>query len=394
LKFFRNIKQQKLSSGELEQYSRQIIIDEIGEEGQLKLKNAKVLIIGAGGLGSPAAEYLARCGIGNIGIIDFDNVALSNLHRQTLFSFNDLGKPKAVTARNKLIKINPNITVTAYTEKLNKDTAIELFSKYDLIADGTDNFAAKYLINDVCVMLNKPFAYGSILKFEGQVSFFIPNSGPCYRCLFPEPPPIGEIPSCNEAGVIGVLPGIIGSLQANEIIKYILQIGNLLTGRLLTIDALNLKFSQFIFSKDPICAACSENSDIKSLPDYEHLCSNSNNDFENNEFGSNDFEITVEEYFNKINSGKNIFLLDIREHYETKISSIGGYHIPMRELSQRLDELPSDKNTEIVVYCRTGHRSHNIVQFLKNNAGYKNVKNLIGGIYAWNEKIDPSVKKY
>jgi sulfur-carrier protein adenylyltransferase/sulfurtransferase len=386
----------ELTPAEIERYSRHLVIPEVGLEGQKKLKASKVLIIGAGGLGSPLGMYLAAAGVGTLGIIDFDTVSHSNLQRQIIFSTGDAGHPKALLAKSRLLEINPNITVNAYETKLTKVNALGLFEDYDIIADGSDNFAAKYLVNDACVMLGKPFVSGSILRFEGQVSFFDPKSGPCYRCLFPEPPNAEDSPSCSEAGVMGVLPGIVGSIQANEVIKYIIGKGSLLNSRLLMIDALNMKFREVHFEKDPACPVCSPNPLIKELLDYEENCfhpSNSKNSINTMSDNSRN-EITVTDYKSKVDSGEEPFLLDVREAFETKIASIGGHLIPLSELRDRLGELPNDKNEEIIVYCRTGNRSHHAMVFLREEGGYTNVKNLLGGIHAWHDKIDPKVQKY
>lgn len=385
-----------LSDNEMERYSRHLVIPEVGKAGQLKLKNAKVLVLGAGGLGSPISIYLAAAGVGRIGIMDFDVLSYSNLQRQILYSTNDVGHLKTELAKIRLLEVNPNVEITLHNEKLTSANALEILKDYDIIADGTDNFATRYLVNDACVLLGKPFVYGSILRFEGQVTFFDPKDGPCYRCLYPEPPAAGDTPNCADGGVLGVLPGIIGAMQANEVIKFILGKGELLTGRLLLLDALSMKTREVKFKKDPACPVCGENPEITELIDYEEFCNNNFNG--NNKNGDmtehHDWEITVEEYKKRLDSGEEIYLLDIREPHESKIASIGGVLIPMSELPERMSELPEDKNTEIIVYCRTGNRSHHVTLYLKENAGYKNVKNLIGGIYAWHDRIDPAVSKY
>lgn len=384
----------QLSKDELERYSRHLNLSEVGIEGQLKLKNAKVLIIGAGGLGSPVSMYLAAAGVGTIGIIDDDILSLSNLQRQILFSASDIGLLKTELAKNRLNSINPEIDIKLYNEKLTSDNALSIFKDYDVIADGSDNFSTRYLVNDACVILGKPFVYGSILRFEGQVSFFEPVTGPCYRCLFPEPPDSKDAPNCADAGVLGVLPGIVGTMQANEVIKYILGKGKLLKGSLLIIDALNMKFLEVEFTKDNNCPVCSQEPLIKELIDYEQFCNNSNNTIKETMPEYHEWEITVEEYKKRLDAGEKIFLLDVREPYESNVASIGGVLIPMNELPERINELPKDKNSEIVVYCRTGSRSHHVTLYLKENAGYTNVKNLLGGIYAWHDRIDPEIKKY
>lgn len=382
----------ELTSNELERYSRHLVIPEVGKHGQLKLKAASVLILGAGGLGSPISMYLAAAGVGRIGIVDFDELSYSNLQRQVLYSTNDVGHLKTELAKERLNEINPNIEITLYNERLTRDNALDILRDYDIIADGTDNFATRYLVNDACVILGKPFVYGSILRFDGQVSFFEPVHGPCYRCLYPEPPAPGDTPNCADGGVMGVLPGIIGSLQANEVIKYILGKGEMLNGRLLLIDALNMKFREVKFAKDPACPVCGSDPVITELIDYEQFCNNINS--KENMTEHNEWEITVEEYKQRVDSGEKVYLLDIREPHERDISHIGGVLIPMSELPERMNELPQDKDTEIIVYCRTGNRSHHVTLYLKDNIGYSNVKNLLGGIHAWHDRIDPEVKKY
>lgn len=383
----------KLSESDYKRYYRQIVLPELGIEGQKKLKNSSVLIVGVGGLGSPIGLYLAAAGIGKIGLIDFDSVSLSNLQRQILFTTGDVGKSKSETAREKLCSLNSDIKVVSYQTKLNKENILSVINDYDIIADGSDNFAAKYLINDACVMTGKPFVYGSILRFNGQVSFFDPENGPCYRCLYPEPPAPGEIPSCEEAGVLGVLPGIIGSIQANEIIKFIIRKGDLLKGKLLLLDALKMSFTEIYFSQNPSCPVCSEEPIIKELAEYKEYCTDKPvNGL--NEYSSTDskWKITVEELKHKVDNGEKIFLLDVREEYETHIANIGGYHIPFGELQFRLGELKKDD--EIIVYCRSGKRSHIAVNYLRDVAGFSKVKNLIGGILEWADKIDNQITKY
>lgn len=395
-----NITATVLTPKEIERYSRHLVIPEVGVEGQLKLKSASVLILGAGGLGSPIGMYLAAAGIGKLGIVDFDELSYSNLQRQVMYSTNDVGHLKTELAKKRLNEINPNVDVTIYNERLTRDNAFEILKDYDVIADGTDNFATRYLVNDTCVMLGKPFVYGSILRFRGQVSFFDPKTGPCYRCLYPEPPNPGDVPDCAEGGVLGVLPGIIGSIQATEVIKYILGKGSLLTGRLLLIDTLKMDFKLVKFSKDPACPVCSAEPVITSLIDYDAFCNNINNKNtlnntkEDKMSEHSEWEITVEEYKERLDNGETPYLLDIREPFEKTVATIGGYLIPMSELPQRLAELPEDKDKEIIVYCRTGNRSHHVMMYLKDDAGYTKVKNLLGGIHAWHDKIDPEIKKY
>lgn len=386
----------ELSPKEIERYSRHLVIPEVGLEGQQKLKSAKVLMIGAGGLGSPLSMYLTAAGIGKLGIVDFDKVSFSNLQRQVIYTTEDVGKSKALLARERMNAVNPNVEIEIHDTKLTKDNAPGIIKDYDIVADGSDNFATRYLVNDACVLLGKPFVYASILRFEGQVSFFDPKTGPCYRCLYPEPPSKGEIPSCEEGGVIGAVAGIIGSIQANEVIKYIIGKGELLSGRLLLLDALKMKFKEIKFEKNPDCPACSENPLITELMDYEEFCNNKSNTKTNNTnmTANTDREISVEDFKKKSDSGEKFFLLDVREPFETEIASIGGHLIPLNELTDRLGELPPDKNEEIIVYCRTGARSRNAMVFLMEEGGYTNVKNLIGGIHAWHDRIDPEVQKY
>ncbi len=375
-----------LNNKDFERYSRHMVIPEVGEEGQIKLKNAKVLIIGAGGLGSPLALYLAGAGIGKIGLVDYDTVSLSNLQRQVLYTTDDIGKSKTLIAKQRINAHNPETEVVTYNVKLTSENALEILKDYDVIADGTDNFAARYLVNDACLILNKPNVYGSILRFDGQVTVFNYNNGPCYRCIYPVPPAPGEVPSCEEGGVLGVLPGIIGTLQANEVIKIILGKGKTLSGRLLLFDGLMASFRELKIEKDKNCPACSKKN--LHLSDYEELCGMKKE--EKNSL--NQREITVEELKKKLDLKENFFLLDVREPHETKIASIGGVLIPINQLPYRIDEL--NKDAEIIIYCRTGNRSHYATEYLIEKYGFRNVKNLVGGIHAWADKIDNSITKY
>jgi molybdopterin/thiamine biosynthesis adenylyltransferase/rhodanese-related sulfurtransferase len=382
---------------ELERYSRHLVIPEVGLEGQAKLRSAKVLIAGAGGLGSPIAMYLAAAGVGNIGIIDFDTVSFSNLQRQVLFSEADLGKPKVEIAKQRLNGINKEINVKTYNFKLTAQNALEIISGYDIVADGSDNFSTRYLINDACVFLGKPLVSGSVLRFEGQVSFFDPKEGPCYRCLYPESPEPGSMPSCEEAGVLGVLPGIIGTIQADEVIKYIIGKGKTLTGRLLTLDALQMKFKEFKFGKNPNCPVCGENPVIRELMNYDENCNDAEARLDGisasgNSVINNGWEISVEDLKRKMETEDRFYLLDVREPFESRISTIGGHIIPINDLPKRIDELNKDDN--IIVYCRTGYRSEYAVKYLRDIAGFPNVKNLKGGINEWADKIDKSIIKY
>lgn len=377
-----------LSNEEILRYSRHIIIPEVGMAGQEKLKAASVLIIGAGGLGSPVGLYLAAAGVGRLGIVDFDNVDETNLQRQIIHSTKDVGRSKLESAKEKIEAINQNVKVETYETRLTSENAFDIISEYDLVVDGTDNFPTRYLINDSCVFLNKPFVYGSILRFDGQVTVFNPRKGPCYRCLYPTPPPPELIPNCAEAGVLGILPGIIGSLQALEAIKLIIGKGNSLVGRLLLFDALKLKFEELNFRKDPDCPICGVNPTIHELIDYELFCGILPS-IESSNIKAD--EITVEELRAKLNNSEDIFMLDVREKYEYEICNLGGYLIPLRELPRRIGELDSSK--EIVAYCKTGIRSAKAVESLKQ-AGFKKVKNLSGGIIEWVNKIDTKIPKY
>ena len=386
----------ELDTKELERYSRHLVIPEVGLEGQAKLKSAKVLIIGAGGLGSPIAIYLAAAGVGKIGLVDFDKVNYSNLQRQILFSETDIGRPKVEAAKERLNAINPGVEIKTYNLKLTAQNALEIINEYDIAADGSDNFSSRYLVNDACVLLGKPLVSGSVLRFEGQVSFFYAKEGPCYRCLFPESPEPDSVPSCEEAGVLGVLPGIIGSIQANEVIKFIIGKGELLKGRLLTLNALDMRFKELRFEKNPHCPVCGENPVIKELMNYDEYCSAGEPHLDGisaaKNISKNEWEISVDELKKKMDMKEKFYLLDVREPFESRISTIGGHIIPINDLPKRIDEL--NKDEDIVVYCRTGHRSSIAVKYLKDDAGFKNVKNLTGGINEWADKIDRSIIKY
>lgn len=377
-----------LSNEEILRYSRHIIIPEVGMTGQKKLKEASVLIIGAGGLGSPVGLYLAAAGVGRLGIVDFDIVDETNLQRQIIHTTKDVGRAKLESAKEKIEAINPNVKVETYETRLTSENAFDIISKYDLVVDGTDNFPTRYLINDACVFLNKPYVYGSILRFDGQVTVFNPRKGPCYRCLYPAPPPPELVPSCAEGGVLGVLPGIIGSLQALEAIKLIISKGDSLVGRLLLFDALKLKFEELNFHKDPNCPICGKNPTIHQLIDYELFCGISPS-IERSNIKTD--EITVEELHARMKNSKDIFMLDVREANEYEICNLGGYLIPLKNLPNRIDEIDSSK--EIIVYCKTGIRSAEAVEFLKK-AGFSNVKNLSGGIIEWANKINKEMLRY
>ena len=367
---------------------------EVGVEGQEKLKKGSVLCIGAGGLGSPAALYLAAAGVGTIGIVDFDVVDFSNLQRQVIHGTPDVGRSKLASAKDRLLALNPLINIETYETALSSKNALELFKPYDIILDGTDNFPTRYLVNDACVILGKPNTYGSIFRFEGQASVFATKGGPCYRCLYPEPPPPGLVPSCAEGGVLGVLPGVIGTIQATEAVKLIMGIGEPLIGRFLIYDALRMKFRELKLKKDPDCPVCGTNPTVRELIDYEQFCGVAPSAPEVAVTGANhsETEMTVTELKKKIDAKDDFFLLDVREPNEYQIGKIpGSTLIPLGEVPQRLSEIPRDK--DIIVHCKMGGRSAKAASFLRQQ-GYTKVKNLTGGILDWSDKIDPSVPKY
>jgi molybdopterin/thiamine biosynthesis adenylyltransferase/rhodanese-related sulfurtransferase/molybdopterin converting factor small subunit len=378
----------ELSPAEIRHYSRHLILPEVGTLGQKKLKAAKVLTIGAGGLGSPLGLYLAAAGVGTLGMVDFDVVDESNLHRQVLFGRSSVGKPKIQAATERLRDINPHITIVPHEMRLDSSNALDLFRDYDIVVDGTDNFPTRYLVNDACVLLGKPNVYGSIFRFEGQVSVFWGARGPCYRCLFPEPPPPGLVPSCAEGGVLGVLPGIIGSLQANEVIKLIVGAGDPLIGRLVLFDALKLKFRELKLRKSPDCPICSEHPTQTELIDYEQFCG-----FDPKEDTVEQaFEMSVGELKKWRDEGHEITLLDVRNPPEWEIGRIEGARlIPLGELQDRLGEL--DPAATIVAYCHHGARSARAVNLLRQ-MGFSRTINLAGGIDAWSDEVDPSVPRY
>ena len=378
-----------LSNQEVQRYSRHLIMPEVGMDGQRKLKAARVLCVGAGGLGSPVAMYLAAAGVGTLGLVDFDVVDYSNLQRQILHGTPDVGRSKLQSARDRLEVLNPEITIETHEAALSSANALDLFKSYDIILDGTDNFPTRYLVNDACVLLGKPNAYGSIFRFEGQASVFGMPNGPCYRCLYPEPPPPGLIPSCAEGGVLGVLPGIIGTIQATEAIKLIIGAGEPLVGRFLIYDALRMKFRELKLRKDPNCKLCGTNPSITQLIDYQQFCGVTQ---EEPLTETSDFEITVEDLKKKVDTSDDFFLLDVREPQEYQICAISGSTlIPLGELPNRLGELEEQSN--LIVHCRSGVRSAKAVTLLRES-GFRNAKNLKGGILAWIDQIDPSLPKY
>jgi adenylyltransferase/sulfurtransferase len=377
-----------LSNDEILRYSRHLIMPEVGMAGQQKLKAAKVLCIGAGGLGSPLALYLAAAGVGTLGIVDFDVVDYTNLQRQIIHTTNDVGRKKLDSAADKLKALNPFLNLRTFETKLTSANALELFRDFDIVADGTDNFPTRYLVNDACVLTGKPNVYGSIFRFEGQASVFATEDGPCYRCLYPEPPPPGLVPSCAEGGVLGILPGLVGLIQATETIKLILGQGESLAGRLLLVDALGMKFRELKLRKNPDCPVCGKNPTITKLIDYEEFCGIRGQE----EPAGNDIpSISVEELKQKMDAKADIFILDVREPHEYQICNLNGYLIPVGDLPKRVSEL--DSSREIVAHCKMGGRSAKAVNFLRRS-GFKKVYNLTGGITAWAEKIDPKMPKY
>jgi len=377
-----------LTNDEILRYSRHLIMPEVGMEGQKKLKAARVLCIGAGGLGSPLALYLAAAGVGTLGIVDFDVVDYTNLQRQIIHSTADVGRKKLDSAAEKLKAINPFLNIRKFETRLSSDNALELFRDFEIIADGTDNFPTRYLVNDACVLTGKPNVYGSIFRFEGQASVFAMKEGPCYRCLYPEPPPPGLVPSCAEGGVLGILPGLVGVIQATEAIKLILGKGDPLIGRLLLVDALGMKFRELKLRKNPDCPVCGKHPSITKLIDYNEFCGIRGEE-KPMEVGVP--EIQVEELKSRLDSGEDVFVLDVREPHEYQICNISGYLIPLGDLPKRVHEL--DSSREIVAHCRSGARSAKAVDFLRQ-AGFKKVHNLAGGILAWADRVDPKMPKY
>jgi sulfur-carrier protein adenylyltransferase/sulfurtransferase len=379
----------ELQSQEIARYSRHLIMPEVAMEGQKKLKVASILLIGAGGLGSPLGLYLAAAGVGRLGLVDFDVVDFSNLQRQVLHGTPDVGRPKLQSARDRLKAINPEVQVDLYETRLSSANAMDIARPYDIIIDGTDNFPTRYLVNDVCVLLKKPNVYGSIFRFDGQASVFYPPHGPCYRCLYPEPPPPGEVPSCAEGGVLGILPGIIGVIQATEAVKLILGKGSPLIGRLLLYDALAMSFQEFKVRRNPKCPLCGDKPTITTLIDYEQFCGIGRGEPPALAGGA---EMTVEELKSRLDASDAPFILDVRNPEEYQICRIAGSKlIPLPELPQRVHELDSAR--EMVVHCKSGLRSAKAVQFL-SQMGFKKIKNLKGGIMAWAERIDPRVARY
>jgi len=391
-----------LSPDELQRYSRHLTLPEFGREGQEALKNASVLLVGAGGLGSPAATYLAAAGIGRIGLVDFDTVEASNLQRQILYGTSDVGRPKLDAASERLEDLNPHVEVDRHEVRLTSDNALDIIDQYDVVADGTDNFPTRYLVNDACVMTGTPNVYASIFRFEGQVSVFATEDGPCYRCLYEEPPPPGLVPSCAEGGVLGILPGFIGTLQATEVIKLLTGVGEPLVGRLLMSDALNMDFRTVNVPTNPDCPVCGDDPTVTELIDYEAFCGIPQDD-ESSPNGTADPDVpdaddavpetSVHDLKQRRDAGDAPFVLDVREPYEAEIASIDADQlIPVGELDDRLNELDADPDEEIVVHCRSGGRSAKATAFLREK-GY-DASNLEGGVLAWSDEIDDSVPQY
>jgi len=379
----------KLTKDEILRYSRHLIMPEVGMDGQLKLKQAKVLCIGAGGLGSPLALYLAAAGVGKLGIVDFDVVDFTNLQRQIIHDTNDVGRPKLTSARETIADINPNVEVVGFETRLTSENALEIFKDFDIVADGTDNFPMRYLVNDACVLLGKPNVYGSIFRFEGQASVFYAKEGPCYRCLYPEPPPPGLVPSCAEGGVLGVLPGIVGCIQAMEVIKLIIGRGQPLIGRLLLFDALSMKFRELKLRKNPECPVCGEHPTVTKLIDYDQFCGVRGED---HIVPITVPEISAREVKKMMDEKKPFVLVDVREPHEVQICRIpGSTLIPLGDVPKRMNELNSAD--EIVVHCRSGQRSAQAVGLLMK-AGFRKIHNLKGGVLAWADQVDFTMPKY
>jgi sulfur-carrier protein adenylyltransferase/sulfurtransferase len=388
---------ESLSPEETLRYARHLSLPEVGRAGQARLRNARVLCIGAGGLGSPVTMYLAAAGVGTLGLVDFDVVDPSNLQRQIIHGTADIGRLKLDSARETLLEINPHVHVEGYPVRLTSENALEIFADYDVVVDGTDNFPTRYLANDACVLLGKPYVYGSVFRFEGQNAVFAVEGQPCYRCLFAEPPPPGMVPSCAEGGVLGVVPGIVGTIQAMEAIKLILGVGESLAGRLLIFDAMRMKFRELRLKRDPECPVCGDHPTVTELIDYERFCG-----VEPAEKGRGAMqgesgeaaEVTVGELKELLDRGESITLVDVREPFEWDIGNLGDKGatlIPLGELRDRVDEI--EETADVVVYCRTGARSARAVDYLVEQ-GYSRVRNLVGGIRAWSDEIDPSIPKY
>jgi molybdopterin/thiamine biosynthesis adenylyltransferase/rhodanese-related sulfurtransferase len=382
--------QTTLSNEEILRYSRHLIMPEVTMEGQKKLKAARVLCVGTGGLGSPLALYLTAAGVGTLGLVDFDVVDYTNLQRQVLHSTADVGRLKLDSAIDKLKALNPFVEIKRFDTYLNSQNALEIFKDFDIVADGTDNFATRYLVNDACVLSGKPNVYASIFRFEGQASIFGAEGGPCYRCLYPEAPPPGLVPSCAEGGVLGVLPGLLGVMQATEVIKLILGVGEPLIGRLVLVDALAMRFREMHIRKNPECPVCGAHPTVTELIDYNQFCGVRGEESEP-ATSTKIPEIQVEEFKRRLDAGEDIYVLDVREPHEYQICNIHGHLIPLGDLPKRVHEL--DSSLEIVVHCKSGARSAKAVDFLRQS-GFKRATNLTGGILAWADRIDTSLPKY
>ncbi len=378
-----------LSQDEALRYARHLTLPEVGSTGQAKLTAGSVLLIGTGGLGSPAAMYLAAAGVGRLGIVDFDKVDASNLQRQIIHGTGDIGRSKVESAVESIGEINPLVKVESYDEAFTSKNALKIASSYDVVIDGTDNFATRYLVNDVCVLLGKPNCYGSIFRFEGQASVFAHDGGPCYRCLYPQPPAPGVVPSCAEGGVLGVLPGIIGVIQATEAVKLIMGIGDSLSQRLLLFDALAMKFRELRVRRDPTCPVCGDRPTITEPIDYHQFCGTSSSS--SPDAPQSPWDIEPEELKHKIARNETFLLVDVREPHEYQICHLDGTLIPLGELEDRHEEL--DRNATIIVHCKMGGRSARAVQLLRDK-GFRDVSNLKGGIHAWTQRIDPSLPTY
>lgn len=385
----------ELSPKELSRYARHLSLPEVGRQGQTRLKNSRVLIVGVGGLGSPVALYLAAAGVGTLGLVDFDEVDITNLQRQILHGTEEIGKPKLESAKRRISSVNPNVQIVKHSCRLDSHNALEIMENYDVVVDGTDNFPTRYLVNDACVLLGKPNVYGSIFRWEGQVSVFAKDDGPCYRCLFREPPPPGLVPNCAEAGVLGVLPGVVGSLQALEVIKLILDEGDSLVGRLLIFDALELKWREVKLKRNPDCPVCGDEPTQKELIDYDVFCGLQGEQSEDPRDSLKRFcEMEPSQLKDQLGSNNPPFVLDVRESFEWDIVNLGdfgSYLIPLGELDQRIDEIPDDR--EIVVHCRSGVRSAKAANILADN-GFSGLHNLSGGILGWIDEVDKSLPKY
>jgi adenylyltransferase/sulfurtransferase len=388
-----------LTHEEIARYSRHLILPEVGMEGQQRLKAAKVLCVGTGGLGAPLLLYLAAAGVGTLGLVDFDTVDASNLHRQVIHSTPDIGRPKLDSAADKLNALNPDVKIVKHNTMLTSSNAMEILADYDIVADGTDNFQTRYLVNDASVLSGKPNVYASIFRFEGQASVFGAPDGPCYRCLYPEPPPPGLVPSCAEGGVLGILPGLLGVIQATEVVKLILNVkdkgtGEPLIGRLLLVDALGMRFRELKLRKNPDCPVCGTHPTVTKLIDYDQFCGITPPAKETTQVANVQNgvpQIGPEELKRRQTAGEDVFVLDVREPHEYQIANIGGHLIPLNDLPKRISELDREKN--IVVQCKSGGRSQRGAEFLQQQ-GFTHVENLAGGITAWSEKVDPSIPKY